>query len=85
MKFYANEVQLNLRDAGLDCDTTLCSRTVGDLLEKAGDHIKRVHGMKGFSKDFYRKALASMQEGTCSQGEPTEDALCEACEGACLC
>jgi len=76
MKFYTDDLRLNLGDIGLDCNATLCSRTVGDLLQKAGEHIQKAHGMKGFSKDFYQKALASMQEGICSQGESSEQVLC---------
>ncbi len=85
MKFYADDLQLSLRDIGLDCGTTLCSRTVGDLLQKAGEHVQKVHGMSGFSKDFYQKALASMQEGICPRGESMEHALRTGYDDVCGC
>jgi predicted small metal-binding protein len=66
------------RDRETACNFTVCARTQEEILQKAGEHVQAVHGMKGFSKDFYQKTLRVIEEGRCS---PPEEDLCEACFG----
>ncbi len=60
---------LDCKDIGLDCDLVLCARTEQEVIEKAGDHIQAVHGMNGFSKEFYEKARKAIHDGDCDPGE----------------
>ena len=57
--------RLDCNDLGMDCDYFVCAQTVEEVLKEAGEHIQAAHKMKGFSKDFYNKALASIHEGKC--------------------
>jgi len=68
------EKKWTCRDRETECNTTVCARTQEEVLQKAGEHVQAVHGMKGFSKDFYQKALGMIQEERCEVGiSPEED------------
>jgi predicted small metal-binding protein len=82
------------RDFGPTCDYAVCARTEEEVLQKIGDHIQNVHAMRGFSGEFYQKALATIHEEKCEQEmsredredrEDREELLCEACSEVCLC
>ncbi len=60
---------LDLKDVGLECDLVLCAVTQEEVIEKAGDHIRAIHGMKGFSKEFYDKARRATHDVECDPGE----------------
>jgi predicted small metal-binding protein len=57
------EKKWTCRDRETGCNTTLCAHTQEEILRKAGEHVQAVHGMKGFSKDFYQETLELIQEG----------------------
>jgi predicted small metal-binding protein len=73
------------KDFGPPCDYAVCARTEEEVLQKIGDHIQNVHAMRGFSRDFYQKALATIHEEKCEQEMSREELLCEACSEVCLC
>jgi len=77
--------RLGCTDIGLACDYSVCARTDEEAIRKIGEHIQGVHAMKGFSKGFYDRALASIHEGSCEREWPLDEFLCEACSGTCLC
>jgi len=77
--------RLDCRDIGLACDYSVCARTDEEAIRKIGEHIQGVHAMKGFSREFYDKALGSIHEGDCGREESFGGLLCEACSGTCLC
>jgi predicted small metal-binding protein len=77
--------KLECRDLEFECDYSACAQTDQEILRNVGDHIQAIHGMKGFSKDFYRKALSSIRDGSCEKAMTLDDALCEACYGLCTC
>jgi predicted small metal-binding protein len=63
---------LDFKDIGLDCDLVLCAPTEEAVIEKAGEHIQAVHGMKGFSKEFFEKARRAIHDAECnSEEEPS--------------
>ena len=64
--------RLDCRAFGMDCDYFACAQTVEEVLKKAGEHIQAVHKMKGFSKEFYDKALAAIREAGCESGQSQE-------------
>ncbi len=66
--------KLSCKDMGLDCEYTVCARTETEAIKKVGDHIQTIHGIKGFSKDFYDKAMAAIKDAHC---EPRKLASCE--------
>ncbi len=77
--------KLECKDLSFDCEYSACGQTDQEILRNLGDHIQAIHGMKGFSKDFYQKALASIRDESCEKGMALDDALCEACYGVCTC
>jgi predicted small metal-binding protein len=62
------------KDIGVNCEFTVCAKTEQEVLEKAGDHTRSVHGILGFSKDFYDKAMAAVRDAHC---EPRKMGSCE--------
>jgi predicted small metal-binding protein len=66
--------KFNCKDIGLGCEYTVCARTEEEVLKKVGDHTRAVHGILGFSKDFYEKASAAIRDAHC---EPRKGPLCE--------
>ena len=74
--------ELYCRDVGLDCQFMACGKTDEEALNKLGQHVLAIHGMKGFSKEFYNKALSAIREGYCKDGD-TEDKISEDCDVCC--
>ena len=73
------------RDIGMDCNLMVCGRTEVEALNKLGQHVLAIHGIEGFSKEFYNKARSALHEGTCDYGdaEETISEECSACYEAC--
>ena len=67
------------------CDYSVCALTREEAIQKVGEHTQTVHGMRGFSKEFYQKAQESISEARCAQEMSFEELLCEACDTVCLC
>ncbi len=49
----------------MKCDYSVCAQTEREAARKIGEHIQAVHGVKGFSKEFYQRALAAIREEKC--------------------
>ena len=64
--------ELRCRDIGIDCDLMVCGKTEDEVLTKAGQHVLGVHGIEGFSKEFYNKAQSAIREGNCDHGKAEE-------------
>lgn len=75
------EKRLDCRDTGLNCIYSAYAQTEDEVIQRATEHIRAVHGGKAFSEEFYDKALASIRERETSPDE----FLCEACSGTCMC
>jgi len=75
--------KLHLRDIDIDCDLMVCGKTEEEVLTKAGQHVLGIHGIEGFSKDFYNKAQKAIREGNCDYGE-TEETISEECDETCF-
>ena len=67
------------------CDYSVCAQTEQEAAQRMGEHIQATHAAKGFSKEFYRKALGAIREEKCDTEKTPEEILCEACDGVCLC
>ena len=67
--------KIDCRDLGLECSLTVCAQNEEDLVKQMEDHARSVHGMKGFSKEFYEKLRASTYDGYCE----SEEELCDMC------
>ena len=67
------------------CGYSVCAQTEQEVAQKIGEHIQAIDALKGFSKEFYRKALAAIREEKCDTEKTPEEIVCEACDGACLC
>jgi predicted small metal-binding protein len=74
------EKELYFRDMGLDCDLRVCGKTEEEVINKASEHAKAIHGIKGFSKDLYDRARAAIHEGYCGHGN-TEEMISKECSG----
>jgi predicted small metal-binding protein len=70
--------EIYCRDIGMDCDLMVCGKTEVEALNKLGQHVLAIHGIEGFSKEFYIKARSAIREGTCDYGD-TEDTISEEC------
>ena len=86
--------ELYCRDMGLDCDLVVCGKTEEEVLNKASEHAKAMHGIKGFSQNLYDKARAVIHEGYCDYGDSEEiiskecgecHESCFECEDECCC
>ena len=73
--------ELRYRDIGIDCDLMVCGKTEDEVLTKAGQHVLAVHGIEGFSKEFYDKARSAIREGHCdySDAEQMTSEECSEC------
>jgi predicted small metal-binding protein len=71
------------KDLGLDCVVEVCGHTEDEVLKKAGDHARTVHGADEAS--FLEKARAAMYEGHCdyADSEETISDECSACYDEC--
>ena len=59
------EKRLDCKDVGLDCDYMVCTLSGEEVIRTMGGHMQVFHGMKQFSKGFYKKAGAAIREGIC--------------------
>ena len=73
--------ELYCRDVGLDCEFLACGETEEETLNKLGQHVLAIHGVKGFSKEFYHKARSAIRDGTCADRDAKEadSEDCSAC------
>ena len=62
------------KDLGLDCEYVVCAKTEEEVLKKAGEHTQAIHGIQGFSKDFYDRAMTAIRDAHC---EPRKISTCE--------
>ena len=53
---------LSCREMGADCDFIARGKTVEEVLEKAAEHGKKVHGMTEFPPDKLAKARSLVRE-----------------------
>lgn len=80
------EKRLDCRDIGLNCLYSVYARTEDEVMQRATEHIRAVHGGKRFSEEFYDKVLASIRERVAHEREMSPDEfLYEACSGTCTC
>ncbi len=70
--------ELYCRDVGLKCEFLACGKTEEEALRKLGQHVLAIHGVKGFSKEFYDKARSAIREGYCDCGD-AEETISEDC------
>ena len=77
--------ELYCRDVGQDCEFLACGKTEEEALRKLGQHVLAIHGVKGFSKEFYNKARSAIREGYCDYGDAEETISedCSACYESC--
>ena len=59
-------------EMGIGCDLVACGKTEGEVISKVGKHVLSMHGIKGFSKEFYHKAQSAIREGNCDEGDAEE-------------
>jgi len=64
--------ELYCKDVGLQCDFLACGKTEEEVLNKLGQHVLAMHGIEGFSKEFYNKARAAVREGNCDDADADE-------------
>ena len=57
--------KMTCKDIGLDCEYAVCARTEEEVLRKVGEHTQSIHGIEGFSKEFYDKAKAAVRDAHC--------------------
>ena len=53
---------VSCRDAGADCDFTICAKTEEELFQKAADHARKEHGMNKIPKDVQEKVRSAIRE-----------------------
>ena len=58
-----------------ECGYSVCAQTEQEVAQKIGEHIQARHGLKGFSKEFYQKALAAIREEKCDTEKTPEEIL----------
>ena len=56
------EKRLNCRDAGADCDFSVCARTEEELFQKATEHARSFHNMNEIPKDLWDKARSAIRD-----------------------
>ena len=54
--------RLSCRDVGVECDFVACADTEEAIFEKAGDHVRKGHGMSEISQELYDKAKSAIRE-----------------------
>ena len=62
----------NSFDKEYDCDYAVCARTEEEIIPKVEEHYRKIHGIKGFSKEFYGKVRESLVDGVCEPGSDVE-------------
>ena len=68
----------------IQCGYSVCAQTEQEVAQKIGEHIQAVHPLKGFSKEFYQKAIAAIREEKCDTEKMPEKILCEVYGGECV-
>ncbi len=53
---------VSCRDAGADCDFTICAKTEEELFQKAADHARKEHDMNEIPKDVQEKVRSAIRE-----------------------
>lgn len=53
---------VSCRDAGADCDFTICAKTEEELFRKAADHARKEHNMSEIPKDVQEKVRSAIRE-----------------------
>ncbi len=53
---------VSCRDAGADCDFTICAKTEEELFQKAADHARKAHNMSEIPKDVQEKVRSAIRE-----------------------
>ncbi len=53
---------VSCRDAGADCDFTICAKTEEELFRKAADHARKEHNMNEIPKDIQEKVRSAIRE-----------------------
>jgi len=70
--------KLSCKDIERDCEYVVCARTEEEVLRKVGEHTQAIHGIQGFSKEFYDRAKAAIQDAHCEIKKTTcEGEVCE--------
>ena len=69
--------EIYCKDLGLECAYSACGDTEEEALRKLGQHILAIHGIEGFSKEFYAKARSAVRDGDCSIKETDSDECTE--------
>jgi predicted small metal-binding protein len=64
--------EIYCRDIGMDCDLMVCGKTEEEALSELGQHVLAIHGIEGFSKEFYNKARSAIRDGTCDHKDAEE-------------
>ena len=67
--------KLSCKDVNRECEYVVCARTEEEVLRKVGEHTQAIHGIQGFSKEFYDKAKAAIRDAHCEIKKTTS------CEG----
>jgi predicted small metal-binding protein len=57
---------------GVDCDFLACGKTEDEVLSNLGQHVLAMHGIEGFSKEFYNRARSAIRGGHCGHGDAEE-------------
>ncbi len=82
--------KLSCKDIDRDREYVVCARTEEEVLRKVGEHTRGIHGIQGFSKEFYDKAKAAILDSHCEikktscEGETCEEFLGDVSE-ECYC
>ncbi len=71
--------KLSCKDIDRNCEYVVCGRTEEEVLRKVGEHTQAIHGIRGFSKEFYDKAKAAIRDAYC-EIRKTTSCEGEACE-----
>ena len=63
-------------------DTNGCNEIYCICISKAGEHVLAIHGIEGFSKEFYNRAQSAIRVGNCDDedAEETHSEDCRVCD-----
>ena len=53
---------VSCRDAGVDCDFTICAKTEDELFRKAAEHGRKEHNMKEIPNDLKEKVRSLIRD-----------------------
>ena len=70
--------EIYCRDIGMDCDLMVYGKTEVEAINKLGQHVLAMHGIEGFSKEFYNKARSAIRNRTCDHKD-AEEMISEEC------